>query len=196
MSRTSLLQEIMNGDSESEELRREYESRRRRGRRTLVAAGLLFALGVALYLGSLYIATQVPPRQRPPLRRIMKCVALGLVSLPWYFGCRLLYYSRRCFAKNARLALLEDKRQPVLYLRAFAHDESQSRDFGRKWRNYHGIPVPHLERVRTEESLVKELSRCVGPVIAIGRPNEPLPELGPFGFTWVMMIGNARFLGR
>ena len=78
-------------------------------------------------------------------------------------------------AKNVpdvETALDNDKRAPVLYLRSFSIDGSRRQK------------VPLLETLSIQDhtyevKLVSIFSR-LGPVIAIGKPNEALPELGAF----------------
>ncbi|MEU9483407.1 transferase [Streptomyces decoyicus] len=74
-------------------------------------------------------------------------------------------------ARSAAQALLADGRQPVLYLRSFADDDTAARVDD-------GAPVNLHSR---EEQLAAALS-AFGPVIAVGRPGEPLPHLGAARF--------------
>jgi len=53
-------------------------------------------------------------------------------------------------------------RQPVVYLRSFSDDR----------------PAARLNGGRTEEEHLAAVLEPVGPFVAVGRPGEPLPELG------------------
>lgn len=83
----------------------------------------------------------------------------------------ILRHCRPRSARSAAQALLADGRQPVLYLRSFADDETAARVDD-------GAPVNLHSR---EEQLAGALS-AFGPVIAVGRPGEPLPHLGAARF--------------
>lgn len=91
------------------------------------------------------------------------------VSAMW----KLVYLSRRLgrerlkyLAAPAREALAQDLRRPVVWLRSFQIDE-------RDTENIIDRDVP----LTFEEVATGPLSRY-GPVVAIGRPGEPLPPLG------------------
>jgi hypothetical protein len=91
------------------------------------------------------------------------------VSAMW----KLVYISRRLgrerlkyFAAPAGEALAQDHRRPVVWLRSFHIDERDA-------ENIIDREVP----LTFEEVATGSLSRY-GPVVAIGRPGEPLPPLG------------------
>lgn len=91
------------------------------------------------------------------------------VSAMW----KLVYISRRLgrerlkyLAAPAREALAQDPRRPVVWLRSFQIDERDA-------ENIIDREVP----LTFEEVATGPLSRY-GPVVAIGRPAEPLPPLG------------------
>ena len=83
--------------------------------------------------------------------------------------------SRRHEAPGAAQAMAADPRAPVLYLRSFRDDgHALMVDLG--WPRVQaalGAVMP----VSAEEELADALAG-IGPVIAIGKPGEPLPELG------------------
>jgi hypothetical protein len=83
-------------------------------------------------------------------------------------GVRLLHRGQQLIAKSATALLCEDARTPIVYLRSFEFDSlfSQRTQIGE---------VP--SRTTQEQDLVEALSDR-GPVIAIGKPGEPLPTLG------------------
>ncbi len=70
-------------------------------------------------------------------------------------------------AFSAEELLTKDKRKPVLYLRSFSADKHGASYSGRS----------PLVRSTNEEQLAEMLSE-IGPVIAIGRPDDKLPQLG------------------
>jgi hypothetical protein len=88
---------------------------------------------------------------------------------------RLWRRSQRLMAINAVEAMQTDPRPPVLYLRSFKDDgetlfdseESHTMTRAHRW----------LEATTVEQQSAGALS-AVGPVVAVGRPGEPLPELG------------------
>jgi hypothetical protein len=84
------------------------------------------------------------------------------------FGVKTLRYGKQLVAKDANAVRVEDPRAPVLYLRPFAIDSVLSRPIGSD-----SSPTSTSQ----EEDLVEALCDY-GPVVAIGRPGEPLPTLG------------------
>lgn len=81
------------------------------------------------------------------------------------------YKLRRCLAADAREVLRHDTRPPVLYLRSF-------RDDGSGLRMPSWVAYKSHERTESDEERMVRYLRSVGPVVAIGRPGESLPELG------------------
>jgi hypothetical protein len=61
-----------------------------------------------------------------------------------------------------------DTRAPVLYLRSFRADDVTS----------HTVPGPTFAAYRTDEQQIARAFETLGPVLAIGRPGEPLPMVG------------------
>jgi TM2 domain-containing membrane protein YozV len=94
---------------------------------------------------------------------------LGVVA--W----RLWRRAQRHEAPSAEEAMARDLRSPVLYLRSFKDDGAAVIDDG-------GWPIVGqlmgLLAVQTPEQELAEILSRLGPVIAVGRPGEPLPELG------------------
>jgi hypothetical protein len=91
------------------------------------------------------------------------------ISAMW----KLVYFSRRLgrerlkyFAAPAREALAQDFRRPVVWLRSFQIDERDAESI-----------IDREVPLTFEEVATGALSRY-GPVVAIGRPGEPLPPLG------------------
>ncbi|MET8544341.1 transferase [Kitasatospora sp. NPDC004799] len=86
-------------------------------------------------------------------------------------GLLVLRHTRPHAARGAAQTLLRDGRDPVLYLRSFDDDETAARVDDGADINLHS----------REEQLAAALG-VVGPVIAVGRPGEPLPRLGAARF--------------
>ncbi|MFS8102425.1 hypothetical protein LFM09_35400 [Lentzea alba] len=89
----------------------------------------------------------------------------------------VLRYSRPRSARAAAQVLQADWRKPVLYLRDFSHDQSAAVVDGVPGALASGLLTIHSR----EEQLVGALG-AFGPVIAVGRPGEPLPHLGAARF--------------
>ncbi|MDQ8704718.1 transferase [Streptomyces sp. LHD-70] len=83
-----------------------------------------------------------------------------------------LRHTRPRAARGAAQALLQDGRRPVLYLRSF-DDDTTTAQADDSW---FGVNIHSRE-----EQLAGALG-TVGPVIAVGRPGEPLPKLGAARF--------------
>ncbi|MFF4920038.1 transferase [Kitasatospora sp. NPDC001261] len=86
-------------------------------------------------------------------------------------GLLILRRTRPLAARGAAQALLRDGRRPVLYLRSFDDDATAARVDDGAEINLHS----------REEQFAAALG-AVGPVIAVGRPGEPLPLLGAARF--------------
>jgi TM2 domain-containing membrane protein YozV len=94
-----------------------------------------------------------------------------LLVIAW----RLWRRSRQYGALGADEAMARDPRPPVLYLRSFADDGAaliDAADSGLVRR------IIKLVAPVTAEQELAEMLAQVGPVVAIGKPGEPLPELG------------------
>ncbi|MFI6094416.1 hypothetical protein ACIA8G_02620 [Lentzea sp. NPDC051213] len=89
----------------------------------------------------------------------------------------VLRYSRPRSAKAAAQVLQAEWRKPVLYLRAFDDDQHAAVVDGILGSLASGLLTIHSR----EEQLVGALG-AFGPVIAVGRPGEPLPQLGAARF--------------
>lgn len=149
------------------------------------------ASGYMLFTTGL-LATSAAQRQKStftmPLVVQVLLVPVGLVALG--AGFLILRYSRPRSARGAARALLADGRQPVLYLRSFADDHTSAQVDDGVALNIHS----------REEQLAGTL-RAFGPVIAVGRPGEPLPHLGAARFylpldDWQPVILQLMYLSR
>ncbi|MGW7041541.1 transferase [Streptomyces avermitilis] len=147
----------------------QFAPRRPRWRRPvyLVASGV----GYGLFAGGA-IAANTAQRQgtkMPPVVFMLLLVG-GLAALG--AGVLILRHTRPRSARGAAQALLADGRQPVLYLRSFADDDTAAQvDDSAAYVSIHS----------REEQLAGALG-AVGPVITVGRPGEPLPQLGAARF--------------
>lgn len=88
---------------------------------------------------------------------------------------RLWRRSRQYGALGADEAMARDPRPPVLYLRSFADDGATMIDGGASSLVRRGMK---LFRPVTPEQEMAGILAHLGPVVAIGKPGEPLPELG------------------
>lgn len=84
----------------------------------------------------------------------------------------LMTRSRKLDAPTVDELLARDARPPVLYLRSFSDDRRDAR--GRTLKTIFDPTDGYQSR---EEAMI-EWAKAIGPVIAIGRPGENLPELG------------------
>ena len=101
-----------------------------------------------------------------------------MVSLALFISVvQLFRRSQQWEALSADEALQRDPRPPVVYLRAFT-DDGQMAVRGHHWQDrVFGKWAGALTLTSPEQELAFILQR-VGPVIAIGKPGERLPELG------------------
>lgn len=105
-------------------------------------------------------------------------------SMPWLLGASALaleLWARRAEAPTATEELLRDRRPCVVYLRSFGSDRAERR---LQVLALLGRTIDDT----SEQVLVRELQR-VGPVVALGRPGERLPELGAAR----MQVSNSRW---
>jgi TM2 domain len=79
-------------------------------------------------------------------------------------------------AHTAQEALASDPRRPVVYLRSFGVDDQLLVTTGRLSSRLASLFM-YTASVSPEQEMAFILER-IGPVIAIGKPGEPLPELG------------------
>ncbi|MGW7577039.1 transferase [Streptomyces sp. NPDC054765] len=133
----------------------------------LLASGAGYVLFAA---GAIAVGTaQRRGYTMPPMTMVGLLVG-GLAAVG--AGVLSLRYTRPRSARGAAQALLADGRQPVLYLRSFADDDTAAQvDDSAAFVSVHS----------REEQFTGALG-AVGPVIAVGRPGEPLPRLGAARF--------------
>lgn len=143
-------------------------------RRRAVALQLLLANLLAPVLLAASVLDEAGPKKA--LEGTGVDVAIALVAYGFAFASwRLWRRSQRLDAPSADEAMAADPRPPVLYLRSF-HDDGvpllalETSRWGRR--------VSELIRLATPEQHTADLLGQLGPVVAIGKPGEPLPELG------------------
>ncbi len=153
------------------EVRRSWQDRRRRralALRWLFANALLPVLVVAALLDD---GGGRAARLDETATIVATVVGYGLAFALW----RVWRRAQRYEAPSAAEALAADPRPPVLYLRSF-RDDGQS-----LVADVRLAPLRHvfgaLQLATPEQHCADELE-ALGPVIAIGKPGEPLPELG------------------
>jgi hypothetical protein len=101
---------------------------------------------------------------------IISIVVGGLSGLLSYLASSAYIRGKKHLAPSVEEKLAQDTRPPVLYLRSF-RDEALDAAHGEQRISF----LPSL--VTQEEELVEALEK-IGPTVAIGQPNEPLPEVG------------------
>jgi hypothetical protein len=92
-------------------------------------------------------------------------------------GVLILRPSRPRSARSAVQTLRADGRKPVLYLRSFADDRTAS-----KVDAVPGGIQNALVSIHTREEQLADSLNAIGPVVAVGKPKEPLPHLGAARF--------------
>ena len=124
-------------------------------------------MAIPLSLSVDWDPTDIPPPLLLIAMYSFRVFAFGPVM---FFIGRML---KGAMSNSALKQVLNDsKRKPIVYLRSFAMDKQLNRI---KWHEYLN---PALLFVQTpEQKLVAQMLRT-GPVVAIGKPNESLPELG------------------
>ncbi|MCR6483443.1 hypothetical protein M8542_11515 [Amycolatopsis sp. OK19-0408] len=127
--------------------------------------------GVTL-LAAGFVAVATVQRRSAELPVMTQLVGLPCGLAVAGAGFVLTRFCRPRAARAAAQAVLADGRAPVLYLRSFADDAATTQvDDGM-------IPLLHSR----EEQLAAALG-ALGPVIAVGRPGQPLPQLGAARFS-------------
>ena len=104
---------------------------------------------------------------------VLAAAAVGYGLMVWAW--RAWRRAQRLDALSADEVLRRDPRAPVLYLRSFADDGAAA--FERAQPGWRGRWQRRLEFATPEQELA-DLLDSVGPLVAIGKPGESLPELG------------------
>jgi hypothetical protein len=92
-------------------------------------------------------------------------------------GFRVLRSGWKYDVVSAEQLLASDPRPPVVYLRSFEADSEIHLSPDGFWNKLAKSSFGYAVTFSPEQELAEVLNR-VGPVIAIGKPGEPLPELG------------------
>ena len=102
-------------------------------------------------------------------------LALFLISAR--VGFQLLRSGWKYDVVSAAQLLASDPRRPVVYLRSFEADSEIVLRPDGFWKKAATVLFDYAVTFSPEQELAEIVNR-VGPVIAIGKPGEPLPELG------------------
>ena len=94
-----------------------------------------------------------------------------------HVGFKLLRTGWKYDVVSAEQLLATDPRPPVVYLRSFEADSEIVMRPPGFWNRAMTVIFDYMMMFSPEQELEEILNR-VGPVIAIGKPGEPLPELG------------------
>jgi hypothetical protein len=137
----------------------------------LVVTGIGYTVLISGFFG---IVAATRANQIPwDIRGFMLAGSAGGLVVSYY----VLRYSRPRSARGAAQVLRAEWREPVLYLRGFGDDQGAAVVDGIPGALSAGLLTIHSR----EEQLVGALG-AFGPVIAVGRPGEPLPHLGAARF--------------
>lgn len=99
---------------------------------------------------------------------------IGLVLLPgWFASTWVIKRGRRMRIAAGESVLAEDERAPIVFLRPFDADDSES---DRSWSSR--VRASPWERYITHEERLARTLRKVGPFMTVGDPTEELPQLG------------------
>lgn len=141
-------------------------------RKRVKAAALAYKVqGVGLWFASGFVFMIVAQTTENILLII---IFFWVSSKMFSYGMESLRYGRRLEAVPAGHLLELDPRPPVVYFRSFEDDEigSQSLSLG-------GIQGGKARVViLTEEEQIAKAMQAIGPVIALGKPGEELPQVG------------------
>jgi hypothetical protein len=114
------------------------------------------------------------------LSSVVTCIILGLLAYGMlHTAMKCVRHGRKLRTPSAEEIMRKDSRPPVLYLRPFARDseaadaETIYQPGGFQQGGSRGWLI-----MRTEEEQIVHVLQTIGPVIAIGKPGDTLPELG------------------
>jgi len=130
----------------------------------LVASGVMWIVG-----GTLAVVIRIALRAGgiPFSALFARIVANPLLS----GASTAAWHSRRYSSPKAREFMARDRRRPILLLRSFADDDTKAYETGTPLQQW------FTSARRFEEVIADELWAW-GPVVALGRPGEPLPVSG------------------
>jgi hypothetical protein len=160
--------------------------------------GILIFLNPFLFLVAILVLSSLAG-QKESIPFHWACLSLIMLMLAAGFirqtaprgrqvGGEMVVIGDKVAADRAEDALKNDPRPPVLYLRSFKDDEIDSRHPA-----WGGIGKKTLLGVTEEQEIAKAL-REIGPFVAIGDPDENLPDLGAarlyVGEEWQQVIAD------
>ncbi|HTN50339.1 MAG TPA: hypothetical protein VMK32_13000 [Burkholderiaceae bacterium] len=112
-------------------------------------------------------------------------IGLSIVFFAAFAGTRLLKRGKQTAAVSAQAALAQDARAPVVYLRSFQDDPIAGEGSLSPSMLGGGAIVGGMVAllnmaggVASEEEQLAEALHALGPVVAVGKPGEKLPQLG------------------
>ena len=119
-------------------------------------------------LGVLIVAICIPLwiAARPGGALLPLGIILPIAAMYWAFT-----RARRVLQRSATLALQQDTRTPILFLRSFRDDKTKVKQRVRL------LGLPGEQPIRLEEAMGAVIRRY-GPFFAVGEPGEGLPQLG------------------
>lgn len=126
------------------------------------------------------IPSPFPTPLSPIERHYFSLVTIGCLFVPiFYVGTltgaeRIRKMARRASLRPAEEVLQEDQRPPVLFLRAFEDDQVSLKSAAMP--AYSRVADPGIEYANLEEVLEAALN--IGPVVAIGHPEDVVPPIG------------------
>jgi len=137
-----------------------------RPKRSILGAFLCYALIPIVFITGIFLIGSIQWLfgLQPGGGTLLTIFSFSVLPVCFY----LIYTARRLSAPTADWALGRDTRRPVLLLRPFSAD-GERLAFG----SYKTVKTANTE----ESELVKELA-SLGPVLAIGRPDEELRHIG------------------
>lgn len=134
------------------------------------------ALGWAVVVASLAVALVLANEDWTTTAAVLT-VAPGLALARW-----MILKGKRLAARRAEDILAEDKRPPVLYLRSFRDEDADKGPSGVLRAGAATEAKPLADSViawgTREQEALAVLLRQVGPYVAVGKPGEPIPEVG------------------
>lgn len=108
---------------------------------------------------------------------IVRYIGIGISLIIFNYTSKALKRRSKRRAFNSKEVLCKDPRAPILYLRPFHIDPPEFPSIILPFITTPREHLKYLSRGTPEENLTKLLWQ-LGPVIAVGRPGEKLPQLG------------------
>jgi len=140
---------------------------------------MFFVAGVLAYVG---VTDFIKSESKSSLSFILSLMVIPFIV----YGKKSYRRGKQLTARSADNLLSKDTRPPLLYLRSFIEDETTSSEMGPS-----GLTEIALKSLvvsggtvfsyffnKSEEELLANIFRKLGPCIAIGIPDEQLPPLG------------------